>query len=249
MGKPTPNLIHPIVMKKKHAGTKLPLLPQNLPLFQWTSDHQEAFDKLKLALTTAPVLAYPDYNKPFVLEMDTSLKGLGAVLLQEDVDGNFCIISYASCMLKPYERSMHNYSSAKLELLALKWSVCEKFRDYLIGHKFTILTDNNPLTYVCTSRLGASQIHWLSDITLFDFDIKYRVWKSNLAADALSRRPVNPKSSSKSPDDEEEWETIFIWIQVNYIILFVKQEVPTNTMDIEEANYSEGFSPINVIDV
>ena len=47
-------------------------------------------------------------------------------------------------MLKPYERSMCNYSSAKLELLALKWSVCEKFGDYLIGSKFTVLTDNNP---------------------------------------------------------------------------------------------------------
>ena len=66
------------------------------------------------------------------------------------------VISYASRMLKPYEKSMRNYSSTKLELLALKWSVCEKFRDYLIGSKFTVLTDNNPLTYVRTSRLGVS---------------------------------------------------------------------------------------------
>ena len=121
---PLHDLICPLAMKKKHAGTKLPLLPQNLPPFQWTSNHQEAFDKLKLALTTAPVLAYQDYMKPFILEMDASLKGLGTVLSQEDDDGNFHIISYASHMLKPYERSMHNYSSAKLELLALKWSVC-----------------------------------------------------------------------------------------------------------------------------
>ena len=58
--------------------------------------------------------------------------------------GNLRVISYASHMLKPYKKSMHNYSSAKLELLTLKWSVCEKFRDYLIGSKFTVLTDNNP---------------------------------------------------------------------------------------------------------
>ena len=82
---------------------------------------------------------------------------------------------------------MHNYSSAKIELLALKWSVCEKFRDYLIGSKFTVLTDNNPLTYVRTSYLGASQIRWLSDLVLFDFDIKYRVGKTNQVVDALSR--------------------------------------------------------------
>ena len=90
-------------------------------------------------------------------------------------------------MLKPYEKSMCNYSSTKLELLALKWSVCEKFRDYLIDSKFTVLTDNNPLTYVGTSCLGASQIQWLSNLALFDFDIEYRAGKSNQAADALSQ--------------------------------------------------------------
>ena len=150
------------------------------------SSHQESFDRLKLALTSAPVLAYTNYEKPFLLETDASLKGLGAVLSQEDDDGKMRVISYASHTLKPYEKSMRNYSSTKLELLALKWSVCEKFRDYLIGSKFTVLTNNNPLTYVCTSHLGASQIRWLSNLALFDFDIKYRVGKSNRAADALS---------------------------------------------------------------
>ena len=118
--------------------------------------------------------------------MDASLKGLGAVLLQEDSKGNLCVVSFASHMLKPYEKSMKNYSSAKLELLALKWSVFEKFRDYLIGSKFTILMDNNPLTYVHTSRLGVSQICWSSELTLFNFDIKYHAGKCNQAADALS---------------------------------------------------------------
>ena len=95
------------------------------------------------------------------------------VLLQEDNTGNFCVVSYASQTLKPYEHLMKNYSSAKLELLALKWLVREKLRDYLIGSKFTVLTDNNPLTYVCTSCLGAAQIRWLSDLVLFDFGIRY----------------------------------------------------------------------------
>ena len=141
---------------------------------------------MKEVLITAPVLSYPDYSKPFFLETDTSLKGLGTVLSQEDSEGNLCVVSFALCMLKPYEKSMKNYSSAKLKLLALKWSVCKKFRDYLIGSKFTILMDNNPLMFVCTSRLGASQIHWLSNLVLFNFVIKYHVGKCNQAADALS---------------------------------------------------------------
>ena len=101
--------------------------------------------------------------------------------MQEDSKGNLHVVSFTLHTLK----SMKNYSSAKLELLACKWSVFEKFRDYLIGSKFIVLMDNNPLTYVCTSRLGESQICWLSDLTLFNFDIKYHVGKCNQAADAL----------------------------------------------------------------
>ena len=69
---------------------------------------------------------------------------------------------------------MQNYSLAKLELLALKWVVTEKLRDYLLGSKFTVYTDNNPLAYVKESKLGVAQIRWLSKLALFNFDIKYR---------------------------------------------------------------------------
>ena len=109
---PLHELMHPIAMKKTCARIKLPPLQQNLPPFQWTINQQESYDKLKLALTSAPVLAYPNYKKPFLLEMDASLKGLGAVLSQEDDDGNMHVISFASHTLKPYEKSRHKYSSA-----------------------------------------------------------------------------------------------------------------------------------------
>ena len=165
--------------------TKKPEL--TIPKFVWASEHQKAFDALKLALTTAPVLGYPDFEREFILETDASLRGLGAVLSQVDDLGKTHVIAYASRTLRPSERSMRNYSSAKLELLALKWAVTEKFRDYLLGSKFTVYTDNNPLAYIQTSKLGASQIHWLSELALFDFNIIYRSGKSNQAADALSR--------------------------------------------------------------
>ena len=140
--------IHQIATKKKHADTKVPPLAHNLPPFQWTPEHQESFDKLKEALTAVPVLSYLAYSKPFLLEMDASLKDLGTVLSQEDNKGSLHVVSYASHTLKPYEKSMKSYSSAKLELLALKCTVYEKFTHYLIGSEFTILMDNNPLTYV-----------------------------------------------------------------------------------------------------
>ena len=83
---PLHDLIHPIATKKSRHRIRLPPSQPNLPPFQWTELHQKSFEKLKLALTSAPVLAYPDYSKPFLLETDASLKGLGAVLLQEDND-------------------------------------------------------------------------------------------------------------------------------------------------------------------
>ena len=67
---PLHNLICPIMMKEKHMGVKVPPLSPNLPPFQWMSEHQESFDKLKEALISAPILSYPDYSKPFLLETD-----------------------------------------------------------------------------------------------------------------------------------------------------------------------------------
>ena len=87
--------------------------------FVWSKECQEGYDALKRALTTAPVLAYPDYTQPFILEADASLKGLGAVLSQKGKDGEVCTIAYASQSLLPSERSMRDYSSAKIELMAL----------------------------------------------------------------------------------------------------------------------------------
>ena len=170
----------------------------DLPEFQWTPACQAGFDQLKKALTEAPILAYPDYSKLFILETDVSLKGLGAVLSQKGDDNEIRIIAYAS----------RDYSSAKIELMALKWSVCDKFKDYLLGSKFTVFTDNNPLCYIKSSKLGAAQIHWLSELALYDFDIIYRTGKSNLVADALSRRPEVEEEIEKEvlpKSDDEEW--------------------------------------------
>ena len=92
--------------------------------------------------------------------------------------------------------------------MALKWSVCNKFKDYLLGSKFTVFTDNNPLCYIKSSKLGAVQILWLSKLALYDFDIIYRTGKSNLIADALSHRPevIEEVEKEATPEsDKHEW--------------------------------------------
>ena len=102
-------------------------------IFKWKMKHQDVFDALKEALSTAPVLGYPDLSREFILETDASLNGLDAILSQQGKDGQICVIAYASHSLHPSERLMCNYSSEKPELLELKWAVTEKFRDYLLG--------------------------------------------------------------------------------------------------------------------
>ena len=124
---------------------------------------------------------------------------------QVNEEGKTHIIAYTSQTLRPSKKSMCNYSSAKLELLTLKWAVTEKFRDYLLGSKFTVYTDNNPLAYIQTSKLDESQIHWLSELALFDFNIIYRSGKTNQAADALSMCPEpNCKLESDSDSNSDD---------------------------------------------
>ena len=111
-------------------------------------DALEAFQALKQACMNSPVLAFADYMKDFLLKMDTSKGGLGAVLSQKQVDGQFHPVAYGSWALTTHEK---NYCSTKLEFLALKWAVTEHFKEYLLNQPFLVKTDNNPLTYIMTT--------------------------------------------------------------------------------------------------
>lgn len=113
----------------------------------WDTNSQIAFNTLKEKLVTAPILGYADFTCPFILETDASGQGLGAVLCQQQGEKKR-VIAYASRRLRNAERNDKNYSSMKLELLALKWAIVEKFRGYLLGSKFTVISDNNPLCHL-----------------------------------------------------------------------------------------------------
>ena len=127
-----------------HCTNKKSKSKKKVPAWKRTSAQLEAFVEVIKKLTSPPILAYADFSKPFILHTDSSGEGLGSVLYQVQ-DGVERVIGYASRSLKQSER---NYPTHKLEFLALKWSVTEKFHDFLYGNKFTVRTDNNPLTYV-----------------------------------------------------------------------------------------------------
>ena len=179
----------------------------------WTEEHQKRLDILIHRLTSPPVMAFPDFTKPFVLHTDASQEGLGAVLYQEQ-DGKLRVLGYASRTLTPSEKNYHMHAG-KLEFLALKWAVTEKFRDYLFySTSFTVYTDNNPLTYILSSaKLSAVGHRWVAELADFNFDIKYRPGKSNIDADVLSRLPLDPSEYMESCTAEMERDAICATIQ------------------------------------
>ena len=156
------------------------------PPWTWGTTQEEAFQRLKTCLSSPPILSYPDFSLPFEVHTDASTVGLGAVLYQTK-DSKQHVIAYASRGLSKSEK---NYPAHKLEFLALKWAVTEKFHDYLYNKKFTVITDNNPLTYVLTSaKLDATGHRWVAALAAFDFDIRYRPGRNAADADQLSRLP------------------------------------------------------------
>ena len=149
----------------------------------------EAFDCLKAACLQAPILSFPDFNKPFLLETDASGRGLGAVLSQKQADGRYHPIAYASRVMNETEQRYH---SNKQEFLALKWAVTEQFHEYLSPYgknrnEFVVYTDNNPLTYIFSSaNLDAAGQRWVARLASYNFSLEYQKGKDNTVADFLS---------------------------------------------------------------
>ena len=129
---------------------------------EWTGECQIAFDKLKELCTSTPILPYANYKKPFQLHTDASDLGLGAVLYQRDDDNQQRVIAFASHSLSNSEK---NYPAHKLEFLALKWVITDRFHEYLYGGQFDVYTDNNPLTYILKSaKLDATGQRWVASL-------------------------------------------------------------------------------------
>ena len=149
----------------------------------------KAFDCLKAACLQAPILAFLDFNRPFLLEMDASGKGLGAVLFQKQADGWYHPIAYASHVMNETEQRYH---SNKQEFLTLKWVVTEQFHEYLLPYgknrnEFVVHTDNNLLTYIFSSaNLDAAGQHWVAHLASYNFSLEYQKGKDNTVADFLS---------------------------------------------------------------
>ncbi|GJW97573.1 putative reverse transcriptase domain-containing protein [Tanacetum coccineum] len=155
-------------------------LTQKNKKYIWGEDQESAFQLLKQKICEAPILALLEGNDDFVVYCDTSLQGLGAVLMQREK-----VIAYASRQLKPHEE---NYTTHDLELGAVVFAlkIC---RHYLYGTKCTMFTDHKSLQHILNQKeWNMRQRQWLELLTSYDCEIRYHPGKANVIADALSRK-------------------------------------------------------------
>jgi len=173
----------------RYQGLAIPLtrLTRKKQQFEWTLETEKAMQAIKDALTTVPVLAYPNKLQPFILTTDASDTGLGAVLSQFDPeDETEYAVAYASKAMSPAER---NYNTTHREGLAVIWAV-EKFQRYLRGRKFKIITDHAALISIIKNLEPRGRVgRWAMKLSEYEFTIEHRNGEDNKFADALSRDP------------------------------------------------------------
>ena len=169
-------------------------------VFAWTPEAEEGFLALKECLVTAPILATPDFSRPFVLQCDASGQALGCVLSQDGSEGEQ-VIAYASRALTGAESK---YSATELECLAVLFGI-EKFRPYLEGVRFTVVTDHFSLLWLYKLQNPSGRLaRWSLRLQGYDFEIVHRKGKSNVVPDALSRA-IN--AVDVQPTDHDPWYT------------------------------------------
>ena len=164
----------------------------------WDTPQETAFQEIKSMLMSNCVLAHYDLKSPSIIATDASQHGIGAVLLQEDSDGNHRPVCFASRSLSDTEK---NYAVIEKESLATTWA-CEKFRDYVLGTKFTIETDNRPLVPLLSttdlSKLPTRILRFRLRLMRYSHEVKYIQGVYKKTADALSRAPAG------KPDKDDE---------------------------------------------
>ncbi len=151
----------------------------------WTGACEEAFNTLKERMCTDPVLQSPNFDQRFLVQVDASEKGIGAVLAQGTA-GEEKPVVFLSRKLLPRET---RYSTIEKECLAIKWSL-ESLRYYLLGREFDLETDHRALTWIHTMKDNNARItRWYLALQPYSFKVRHRPGRLNLVADYLSRYP------------------------------------------------------------
>ncbi|EGT44573.1 hypothetical protein CAEBREN_28128 [Caenorhabditis brenneri] len=163
--------------------------------FIWQEEHQAAFEALKTALMSPPILVGPDLTRPYIMETDASSMAISAILLQKNKEDQVQAISYASRKLGPAER---NYPPIEAEALAVVFGL-QYYRQYVLGSHVTVVTDHKPLTSLMYNKNACGRLlKYQMSIQEFDAEIVYRAGRQNVVADALSRYTFDEVNEPKA---------------------------------------------------
>ena len=152
----------------------------------WTDACEIAFQDMKKALITAPILSFPNFKRQFILDTDASFDSIGAVLSQIGESGTEQVIAYGSHSMSAHEKG---YCITRKELLAIFY-FCQHFNHYLYGKKFKLRTDHKAITFMFRTKkpLTAQFQTWMNYLSSLDIEIEYRKGELHNNADMLSRR-------------------------------------------------------------
>ncbi len=210
--KPLYELLKGKVTKPKgKSGTKSSQRYDSREKIEWGELHQKVLEEMIDYLKSPEVIAFANFEHPFFMNCDASNEGLGAVLYQTQ-EGVDRVISYASRTMSDAEKNYHMHSG-KLEFLALKWAITDRFSDYLCHAQtpFKVYTDNNPLTYVLsTAKLNAVGMRWVSELADYNFSLHYKPGVTNTDADYLSRRPAEIEDLKKQCTESMDPKTVAV---------------------------------------
>lgn len=157
-------------------------LKKDIPINTKDPEYIASFTKLKHTIASDQILAYPDFNLPFILTTDASDHAVGAVLsqVQDKIERP---IAFASRTLNKAET---NYSTIEKEALAIIWAI-RKYKPYLLGNQFKLYTDHKPLTFIKTSTKNNRILNWRLELENYQYTVEYKQGKTNVVADALRK--------------------------------------------------------------
>lgn len=166
--------------------------------WEWGQPQKESYDALRAALISTPILAHPNFEKPFIVDTDASLYALGAVCSQLDENGQETPVAYASRTLSKSER---NYSPTKREALGVYWAVHLAFHPFTYGAPFLLRTDHSSLTRIFNQGQPLEPVvaGWQMQLMAYTFEIQHRPGKDHSNADGMSR----PSEHNLAPATED----------------------------------------------
>ena len=221
-------------------ATPLRILLQEETEWTWNEPQEKAFEDLKKALCSEPVLAHPNFrsSEPFILDTDASHYGVGGVLSQKQQDGSVRPISYFSKSLGKHEI---NYSVPRKELLAVIQAV-KFFKYFLLGRPFVIRTDHAALKWLITSPNLSNQLaRWSTSLEDYDFTIEHRPGVKHGNADALSRQPQEElEATSFTEEDKDMYTSLGLKIpqavsrRISAVNVLTRRQAKQQAMETEE---------------